>query len=250
MPTASTPAQAAPITEQLSVVIPTLNEAARLPKLLELLVLENPRPEIIVVDGGSQDGTVNTAKIWADSVFETMPSRGQQINLGAQHARGEILWFLHADSTPPPRAVTKILELMHNRPDLVGGAFRLKFDRDSFAMRAIAWGANLRSRWLAMPWGDQGLFVRRSVYLELGGFPDWPVLEDFQFQRALARHGKTYLLRDKLMTSARRYERLGTMRAMAMNVNTLWWNYRGKSPESLQAKLDRISGKSGGAGEK
>ncbi|MBK6766663.1 MAG: TIGR04283 family arsenosugar biosynthesis glycosyltransferase [bacterium] len=221
-----------------------------MPKLLEMLVLETPRPEIIVVDGGSNDGTVNTARIWADRVHETMPGRGQQLNLGAREASGDILWFFHADSTPPPRSVTKILELMHNRPELDGGAFRLKFDRDTFAMRTIAWGANLRSRWLSMPWGDQGLFVRRSVFLELGGFPDWPILEDFQFQRLLARHGKTYLLRDKLTTSARRYEKLGAMRAMAMNFNTLWWHYRGKSPASLQAKFRPFVEQGGGADEK
>lgn len=247
MPPARVIQQATPFTEQLSVIIPTLNEVVRLPKLLEQLVLEIPRPEVIVVDGGSMDGTVNTAKIWADQVFETMPGRGQQLNIGAKAAKGEILWFLHADSTPPARSVAQILEVMHNRPELLGGAFRLKFDRSTFTLRAIAWGANVRSRWLSMPWGDQGLFVRKAVFLELGGFPDWPIMEDFAFQRLLARHGKTYLMKDKLTTSARRYEKLGTMRAMAMNFNTLWWHYRGKSPEALQKKFRPLKEQGGGA---
>ena len=225
---------AAPILHRVSVIIPTLDEEQRLPRLLERLALEAPRAEIIVVDGGSLDHSVDKARIWADQVLVTGPGRAYQLNQGAKAARGEILWFLHADSEPPKQSVAKIIEVMHNRPELLGGAFRLKFDRKDAAMRLIAWGANVRTRLFAMPWGDQGLFVRKSVFLELGGFPDVPKVEDFEFQRLLSRRGKTYLMKEPMVTSARRYDEMGKMKAMAVNFNTLWWSYRGKLREEFQ----------------
>lgn len=249
MPPARAIPTSSPLTESLSVIIPTLNEAQRLPRLLERLIVESPRPEIIVVDGGSTDGTPDFAKPWADKVIATQPGRGKQLNAGAQMAVGDILWFLHADSEPPVRGVAQILELLHNRPELSGGAFQLKFDRTSPSLRAIAWGANLRSRWFKMPWGDQGLFVRKSAFVVLGGFPDWPVMEDFAFQSKLARYGKTHLLKDKLTTSARRYEQLGTLRALQTNLQTLWWYYRGKSTAELQAKFRPLKEQGGSADE-
>ncbi|MCB9357686.1 MAG: TIGR04283 family arsenosugar biosynthesis glycosyltransferase [Calditrichaeota bacterium] len=249
MPPARNTSLARPFQDSLSVIIPTLNEAVRLPRLLEILNLVEPRPELIVVDGGSGDGTVDFARPWADHVIATEPGRGKQLNAGARLATGEILWFLHADSEPPANGAAQILELLHNRPELVGGAFRLKFDRATPALRAIAFGANLRSRLFKMPWGDQGLFVRKSVFLELGGFPDWPIMEDFAFQHKLSKRGKTFLLKDTLTTSARRYEKLGAMKAMAMNLNTLWWHFRGKSPEQLQAKFRPLNEQGGGSDE-
>ncbi len=236
---------ATPILHRVSVIIPTLDEEQRLPRLLERLALEVPRPEIIVVDGGSLDHTVDKARIWADQVFSTAPGRAYQLNQGAKAARGEILWFLHADSEPPKQSVVKIIEVMHNRPELLGGAFRLKFDRNDPAMRVIAWGANVRSRLFAMPWGDQGLFVRKTVFLELGGFPDLPKVEDFEFQRLLARRGKTYLMKDAMVTSARRYDEMGKMKAMAMNFNTLWWSYRRKLKDEFRELVGkrRLPGK-------
>ncbi len=249
MPPARAIPHAKPWSDSLSVVIPTLNEAQRLPRLLEILNLETPKPEIVVVDGGSTDGTVDFARPWADQVVETEPGRGRQLNVGANLAQGEILWFLHADSKPPVHGVAQILEVLHNRAELLGGAFRLKFDRSTLGLRAIAMGANLRSRLFHMPWGDQGLFVRKSVFIELGGFPDWPIMEDFAFQSKLARRGRTLLLKDTLVTSARRYEKLGTLRAVATNVHTLWWYYRGKSPEEMQAKFRPKPEQGGGADE-
>ncbi len=242
--------QATAFSESVSVVIPTLNEEARLPKLLERLALEEPRAEIVVVDGGSSDATTEKAQLWVDQVITTAPGRGFQLNEGAKAATGDILWFLHADSEPPKQSVGKIIEVLHNRPELLGGAFRLKFDHASFGMRAIAFGANVRSRLFSMPWGDQGLFVRKSVFLELGGFPDWPIMEDFAFQRLLAKRGKTVLMKESLVTSARRYEKFGKLRALAMNFRTLWWYYRGKSAEEIQKKFRPLSEQGGGAYEK
>ena len=247
MATARINQTASPFNETVSVIIPTLNEEKRLPKLLEFLVLEQPRPEVIVVDGGSLDHTADKAEIWADKLLVTPPGRGYQLNQGAKAARGEILWFLHADSEPPRHSVSKILEVMHNRPELLSGAFRLKFDRATLGMRAIAMGANLRSRMFSMPWGDQGLFVRKTVFEELDGFPDWPIMEDFAFQQLLAKRGKTYLMKEPLITSARRYEKLGTMKAMALNFKTLWWYYRGKTPEEMQKKFRPLKEQGGGA---
>ncbi|MCB1059852.1 MAG: TIGR04283 family arsenosugar biosynthesis glycosyltransferase [Calditrichaeota bacterium] len=245
MPPARLIPAARPIESSVSVIIPTLNEEQRLPILLEMLALEAPRPEVIVVDGGSLDHTVDKATIWANQVLTAAPGRGFQLNQGAKVASGDVLWFLHADSEPPKRAIAQILEVLHNRPELLGGAFRLKFDRSSLGMRAISFGANVRSRLFSMPWGDQGLFVRKSVFQELGGFPDWPVMEDFAFQKLLAQKGKTVLLKDALTTSARRYEKFGKMKAMAMNFNTLWWHYRGKSAEEIQKKFRRLDEQGG-----
>ncbi len=249
MATASPIRSAAPIHERVSVIIPTLNEARRLPGLLERLILEEPRPEVIVVDGGSLDGTADTARIWAHHLLVTRSARGHQLNCGAEIATGEILWFLHADSQPPRHAIAKILEILHNRPELLGGAFRLKFDQRTAGLRAIAWGANLRSRLFDLPWGDQGLFVRASVFRELGGFPDYPVMEDFAFQRLLAKRGKTVILPELLTTSARRYDKLGTFRAMQTNFQTLWWYYRGHSMEDIQKKFRKPHEQGGGADE-
>lgn len=225
MATARINPTAMPFTDTVSVIIPTLNEEQRLPKLLEFLALEQPRPEVIVVDGGSLDHTADKAEIWADKLLVTPPGRGYQLNQGAKAARGEILWFLHADSEPPRHSVGKILEVLHNRPDVLGGAFRLKFGGSKLSAKAVTLAANALSKFFAMPWGDQGLFVRKSVFEELGGFPD-AEKSAHVFPQKLAKHGKTYLMKEPLVTSPRKYERLGTMKAAVEDLGSLWRVYK------------------------
>lgn len=227
---------AAPIHERVSIVVPTLNEASRLPDLLERLALEEPRPEVIVVDGGSLDHTADKARIWAHHVLVTRANRGHQLNCGAEIAAGDILWFLHADSLPPRHAVAQILEILHNRPEVVGGAFRLRFDRRTASLRMIAFGANMHARLFHWPWGDQGLFVRTNVFRELGGFPATSTRHDYNFQRALSKRGKTVILKEPLVTSSRRYEKDGTLRALKSNLDTLWWSHRRKSFDDTEKK--------------
>ncbi len=152
----------------ISVVIPTLNEAAHLPALLDALAREDVAAEIIVVDGGSSDGTRAAAAARGLAVLGTEPGRGQQLALGAARANAEVLLFLHADTTFPPGGLRQVLRALDGAPDAVGGNFRLVFDGDDgFSRWLTRFYAGIRRR--GIYYGDSAVFVRRAVYKKLGG---------------------------------------------------------------------------------
>lgn len=199
----------------ISVIIPTLNEAATIDdSLARLAGVEGV--ETIVVDGGSDDGTPDRARACGAKVVCGPQGRAVQMNLGSAKASADILLFLHADTRLPDGFEKQVLELM-DEPGTVAGAFRFSTGSDSFAMRFIEWAANLRSRMLHMPYGDQGLFIKKELFRDVGGFPEIPIMEDFALIRQVARVGRVRIARTSAITSPRRWERMGKWRVTLYN---------------------------------
>ncbi|MBI1367117.1 MAG: DUF2064 domain-containing protein [Planctomycetes bacterium] len=191
----------------ISVIIPTLNEADRLPQAISS-VTQSPGVEVIVADGGSDDATREVATQLGAAVVQSERGRGSQMNAGAAAAHGRYLLFLHADTRLPfgyDRQVHRIL----NTPGCVAGAFRMAFDRSTPSLRWIEWATDLRSRHLQLPYGDQALFLARHTFDAIGGFKPIPVMEDFDLVHRLREHGYIAIARQTTITSARKYQRHG-----------------------------------------
>ena len=196
----------------LSVIIPTLNESAHLAGTLEPLV--HSGCEIIVVDGGSDDSTPDIATA-CDSIFLPSKTRGRsfQMNLGATSAQGDLFLFLHADTILSPLAITNLTRAFEEDPDLTGGSFFRFFDSESRFLRTTCHWANWRTRRWGIFLGDQGIFVRSSIFRELNGFrEDLPYGEDLDFSIRLRKLGKTIALEPPVISSARRFYKLGPLR--------------------------------------
>jgi rSAM/selenodomain-associated transferase 2 len=192
--------------EKISVIIPTFNEEVCLEKLLSQLQSQAARAgncEIIVADGSSTDGTVRLAEPHA-KVVVTERNRGVQLNQAVQQAGGEILCFLHADVSLPGEALSSLRQAMADR-EVVGGSFSLEFSQDGFASRIFT-AINRWRRWFGIFYGDSGIFVRREQFDRMGGFQNWPVLEDYEFTRKLVKSGGTVCLPDRLEVSSRRWQ--------------------------------------------
>lgn len=189
----------------ISVIIPTFNEAANLPRLLHSLCAQTTPCEIIVVDGGSGDSTVELAARVGARCLGSEPGRGRQLRTGADAASGEIFLFLHADSDIPAGGLVRIVETLLASPTVVGGNFQLTFDGgDGFSQWLNGFYAWLRRR--GIYYGDSGVFVRRSVYEALGGLRPIALMEDYDFTRRLERAGATCCICDPpLVTSSRRF---------------------------------------------
>ena len=190
----------------ISVIVPTLNEARNLPRLLSDLSRQESPSEILVVDGGSEDDTVVLARGHGAEVIQSTPGRGLQLRRGAEVATGEILLFLHADSRFPSGGLARIEAVLAASPQTVGGNFRLLFDSDSgFSRWLTGFYAWLRSH--GIYYGDSGVFVRREAYRALGGLRSIALMEDYDFTRRLERFGKTCCIEDPpLVTSSRRFQ--------------------------------------------
>ncbi len=204
---------------RISIIIPCLNEARTLPRTLEHVfrVAGNDKNlEVIVVDGGSRDATQDIAARSAALTLQTRAGRAAQQNIGASHATGRVLLFLHADTLPPSNFPLLIRQALDD-PAVVAGAFRLRTDSPRVAMRLIERVANMRSAVLQYPYGDQGLFMEKRVFQELGGFAPLPVMEDFELVRRLRRRGRIVTLSQAVLTSARRWQKLGLLRTTLVN---------------------------------
>jgi rSAM/selenodomain-associated transferase 2 len=202
----------------ISVIIPTWNEAVALPRLLDSLAACRPVPdEVLVADCGSSDGTVTIARERATLVAATA-GRGEQQNAGAGAASGEILWFLHADCAPPPSATAEILAAI--ALGAAGGCFRIALLVEERVrhplLPAIERGINARTRWTRTGTGDQGIFVRRELFRQAGGFPPWPLFEDVALFSHIAALGRMEICKGPLVTSARRWLAGGPARTMAL----------------------------------
>ena len=207
----------------VSVVIPTLNEAAQIEATLHS-VLTQPGPvEVIVVDGGSDDSTVPRAQAHA-RVLEATRGRAQQMNAGAADATGDVLLFLHADTHLPEGALDAVRSAFAE-PGVSAGCFRTTFDAEGFWMRL--WSLRLWMRWHRLAFGDRAPFVRREAFEAIGGFPEQPIFEDLELVRRLRRQGRFVFLDEAVVTSARRYQRHGAMGQQLHNL-ALWsaWNLR------------------------
>ena len=218
-------------TTQISVIIPTLNEADYLPRTLSSL-REVENVEVIVVDGGSKDGTTEIAERKGYRVLRSPPGRALQMNAGARAASGSILLFLHADTRLPPGFDSAVLAVLQE-PDVVGGAFRLRIDAPGMPFRLIEQAVQIRSHRLQMPYGDQGIFVVKETFDELGGFAALPIMDDFEFVRRLRRRGRIRIAPLRVTTSGRRWQELGPWRTTWINQKVILGYYLGVSPERL-----------------
>lgn len=197
----------------LSVIIPALNEAETLPRLLTSL-RAGELSEILVVDGDSWDGTQDIAREWGATCLPSARGRAAQLNRGAAAARGDWLWFLHADTVLPPDWERQLRRAMED-PAVVGGGFRSVIDAPGAGYRFLeAWGW-LRMRVQRSFYGDQGIFVRRDLFERLGGFAEIPVCEDAELSKRMWRAGRVVILPGPIRTSARRWQRNGWWRTVA-----------------------------------
>ncbi len=199
----------------ISVVVPVRNEAATIAATLAPL-REAEVLEVIVVDGGSTDGTAALAAPLADRLLAAEPGRAKQMNAGARAARGEILFFLHADTVVPRGFAAAIVAACERA---IGGRFDVALDATGIAFRVIERAINWRSRRSGLFTGDQGIFLRREAFEAIGGYPDQPLLEDLELAKAMKRHGAVAALRERLTTSARRWQRRGVLRTIVL----MWW---------------------------
>ena len=195
---------------QFSIIVPVFNEAQLIRQFLAHLRERAPGAEIIVADGGSTDGTADLAAGFCDRLVESQPSRATQMNAGAHAACGEILWFLHADVELPPECLAEIARILDDNA-VAGGFFRIRLPggliyrlTDSFAHYA---GILLRMRC-----GDHGIFCRRTTFVDVGGFPTVPLMEDVDFFRRLHRCGRVVHSEKRIVISPRRYEAIGPAR--------------------------------------
>jgi len=220
----------------VSVIIPTLNEYHAIGRLLDRLLISG-EIERIVADGGSDDGTRDMAARSGATVLEVSGGRAFQQNAGAAIARGRILFFLHADTLPPEAYADKIRTAMDD-PSIAAGAFRFKTDEDSPGMRLVEWVTNMRSALFQLPYGDQGIFLEKRVFEEMGGFPPMPIMEDFALMRRLRNRGRVLTLSDAAITSARRWRHLGVFRTTLVN-QVMVLGFLGGMPIQMLARLYR-----------
>jgi len=218
---------------RVSVVIPTLNEAANIAQTLSL-VRQAGEGELIVVDGGSSDGVCEIAQRQADLVITAPRGRAKQMNAGARAATGQVLLFLHADTVLPGK-FSELLQRALDDPTVVGGRFDVRLDAVGWQFRMIETLMNVRSRLSRISTGDQAMFVRREVFLALGGFPELELMEDIEFSRRLKRRGKIACLRARVLTSARRWQRDGVFRTIGLMWTLRLAYFLGVSPKQLKA---------------
>jgi rSAM/selenodomain-associated transferase 2 len=226
------PVVMAPHYASISVLVPTLNEQEHLPATLARIEL-TPGDELIVIDGGSSDATVTIARQFTRQVLSSPRGRAQQMNYGAQQAHGDIFLFLHADTLLPAGGLEAVRRAMQP-PQIVGGAFRLAFMPSTPALRLIAWGTNLRTRLGKLPYGDQGLFVRRRLFEALGGYANVPFMEDVKLVQALRKHGRLTTIAAPVHTSGRRWLRDGVVYTTVRNNVLMALYFCGVPPETLQ----------------
>lgn len=202
--------------DRLSVIVPAVNEARVIQGTLEaLLPVRAAGHEVIVVDGGSSDATARLAEPLADRVLTAARGRGRQMNAGAAVARGDVLWFLHADTLPPPEADQLIIRGLR-RSGREWGRFDVSLSGRHALLRAVEFLMNRRSRMTGIATGDQGVFVRRCLFESLGGFPEIALMEDVAMSRCLKRHGRPLCLGARVVTSSRRWERQGIGRTVLL----------------------------------
>ena len=240
---------AVPIT--LSIVIPLLNEADNLPKLMGHLAHLNPAPyQVILVDGGSTDNSVAIAKELIESLIDSSPSvisgqvidwqiiesaagRALQMNAGAELAMGDVLLCLHADTQLPNHAIADITSAVRQA---AWGRFDVRLDSSAWMLKVVSQMINWRSRLSGIATGDQAIFIKKPLFKQLGGYPQQPLMEDIELCKRLKAIGKPACLRSKVITSARRWQQYGTWRTIGLMWHLRFDYWRGVSADNIKQR--------------
>ena len=223
---------------RLSIVVPVLDEAPGIVSCLAALAPLRARgAEVVVVDGGSGDATRERAAALADRVLQSSRGRALQMNEGARLARGDVLLFLHADTRLPEDA-DGLVDRGLRASGRAWGRFDVRIDARSFLLRAVAAFMNARSRLTGIATGDQAIFVRRDAFEHAGGFPAIALMEDVAFCRRMKRITPALCLREKAVTSARRWERQGALRTIFLMWGLRLAFFLGADPAGLAKRYD------------
>ncbi len=223
----------------LSIIVPALDEAAIIADALQALAPFRQRgAEVIVVDGGSRDGTAELARPHADRVIMTKRGRGVQMNAGAHIARGEVLLFLHADTKLPPDADQMVSRALGSTD--IWGRFDVRIEGRSPLLALVAALMNWRSRLTGIATGDQAMFVTREAFAEAGGFPEILLMEDIAFSQRLKRMARPICLTARVATSGRRWERHGVVRTMLMMWRLRMAFFLGADPAALARRYGYV----------
>ncbi len=222
----------------LSIVVPALDEAPIIAAALERLQpIRSKGVELIVADGGSGDATAELARPLADRVLVASRGRASQMNAGARLARGEVLLFLHADTTLPPGGAEAALEGL----EALGrawGRFDVTIAGNDPLLAVVAFFMNLRSRLTGIATGDQAIFVRREAFERAGGYPEIPLMEDLALAKALKRISRPLCLRERVLTSGRRWEKRGTLATVWLMWRLRLAYFLGADPRRLARRYD------------
>jgi len=201
---------------RISIIIPVRNEAENIGRLLSSLQPYRDRGhEVIVVDGGSEDETMVIANSLADTLLQTPAGRSHQMNAGSKEAKGEVLWFLHADSELPEQADELIISAVTTGA-YTWGRFDVRLSGRQKLLRVVEKMMNLRSRLTGIATGDQGIFISRRLFEKAGGYPDQLLMEDIALCKHLKKYQAPVCLREKLETSSRRWEQRGIIRTILL----------------------------------
>lgn len=220
---------------RISVIIPVLNEASRINSIIDHLCDRGfcGNHEIIVVDGDPDGGTIGAAKYGKVKSILAPKGRARQMNAGADASNGDILLFLHADTRLPDKAPQKIISAM-KQEKYVAGAFDLGIDSNRISIKVISYTASWRSHLTRIPYGDQGIFIKRNYFYQIGGYGDMPLMEDVELMRRIKKMGdRIFILPDRISTSARRWEQEGILYCSLRNMIISNLYYIGVSPHTL-----------------
>ncbi len=215
----------------ISIIIPVLNEAAIIKHTLEKLHL-SPEVEVIVVDGGSQDRTLAIAQEMGVKAMIILGGRSAQLNAGAEIAQGKILLFLHIDTCLPRNFIDLITQTLQ-QPKVIAGAFELAIEGENRSLRWIETLVKMRSHLFSLPYGDQGIFMCKQAFTNVGGFASMPIMEDFELVQRLKSYGKIAIASGSVITSGRRWQTLGVWKTTLINQLVIAGYYLGVSPSKL-----------------
>lgn len=225
--------QQIPVTpKHFSIVIPVLNEATIIVDKLQQLQSLRTEAELILVDGGSEDNSVELASPWIDQLVRSKAGRARQMNAGAAQANGTLLLFLHLDTELPEDALPLIKQQLDMR-QRGWGRFDVSIRGQHWLLPVIAFAMNQRSRLTGIATGDQAMFMQRSLFQHLGGFPDQPLMEDIELSKRLLSASKPCCLLQKASTSGRRWQQNGAIRTILLMWSLRFAYWRGASPISL-----------------
>ena len=222
----------------IAIIVPAFNEGATIEAMLRALQpFREKGHKVIVVDGGSRDETRGIAAAFADQVLIAARGRARQMNAGAASATSAVLWFLHADTLAPRDATEQIMQALGR--GYRWGRFDVRLTEQKWSLRMVAWMMNRRSCLTGIATGDQGMFVERALFEVLEGYPDQPLMEDVELSRRLKRWGRPACLAGPLVTSARRWERYGVWRTIALMWRLRLAYFCGTDPHELQRRYEK-----------